>query len=183
MGGRLTVLLVASGLAVAGCRTSTVEQHSAALTLPSDNLAQRQIQSRRFATEDEAAILASCGGVLQDLGFSLEESSSGTGFVVASKNRDAVEAGQVAGQLVLAALVAALGGQPDPVWEKDQKIRIAIVTKPVAGGSILVRAMFQRVIRNTKNQVSRVETIDDAQIYREFFDKLSQSVFLEAHEI
>ena len=175
-------LAVAAPLAAGGCRTSTVEQHTAALTPASETVALRQLQGRRFDTSDEAAILASSVAVLQDLGFAVEESSATTGFVVGSKDRDAVEAGQVAGQIVLAALVAALGAHHDPVWDKDQKIRIAIVTKPVFG-SILVRVTFQRLIRNTRNQVSRVETINDAQIYQEFFDKLSQAVFLEAHQI
>lgn len=179
----LAILVALPLLALGGCQTTSVEQHTAALTLPADSLSQRQVQSRRFETKDERMLLSACAGVLQDLGFAIEESSSGTGFVVGSKDRDAVEAGQVAGQMVLAALVAALGGRPDPVWEKDQKIRIAIVTKPVAAGDILVRATFQRVVRNNKGQISRVETIEDAKIYQEFFDKLSQAVFLEAHQI
>ena len=175
-------LAVVAPLAAGGCRTSTVEQHTAALTVSSETVAMRQVQGRRFDTPDEGLVLASCVAVLQDLGFFVEESSAGTGFVAGSKDRDAVEAGQVAGQLVLAALIAALGAYHDPVWDKDQKIRIAVVTKPVAG-SILVRVTFQRLIRNTRNQMSRVETIDDPRIYQEFFDKLSQAVFLEAHQI
>lgn len=169
-------------LGLGGCRTGSVAEQTAALSAPADTLAMRQLQSRRFDTGDEAAILASCVGVLQDLGFLVEESSATTGFVAGSKDRDAVEAGQVAGQLVLAALVAALGAYHDPVWDKDQKIRIAIVTRP-APDAVTVRVTFQRIVRDTRNRVSRVETIEDALIYQEFFDKLSQAVFLEAHQI
>lgn len=183
-GGRVGCALLAavSLAAAAGCQTTRVEQHTAALTVSSQTVAMRQVQSRRYDTQDEAAVLASCVGVLQDLGFFVDEASPDTGFVVGSKDRDAVEAQQVAGQLVLATLVAALGARYDPVWDRDQKIRIAIATKPV-GASVVVRVTFQRVVRNTANQVARVETIDDARIYQEFFDKLSQAVFLEAHQI
>lgn len=182
---RLSACLVAT-LGVVGavaCQTSTVDQQTAALSLNSASMAQRQMQSRRFETTDESMILSACAGVLQDLGFTIDESSAATGLLVASKDRDAIEAGQVAGQLLLAALVAALGGRPNPVWEKNQKIRISIISKPLPTGSILVRVTFQRVIWNTKNQVSRVESINDPIIHQRFFDKLSQSVFLEAHQI
>ncbi len=180
---RLPHWLLAAVLVLTGCQASTVQQQTAALNLAPEHLAQRQAQSRSFDTKDEAFVLASCAGVLQDLGFTIEESATGAGFVVASKDRDAVEAGQVAGQVALAMVVAALGGRADPVWDKDQRIRIAIVTKPASDSSILVRATFQRVLRNTKNQVSRVETINDPAVYQEFFDKLSQAVFLEAHQL
>lgn len=168
---------------VTACQTPTVEQQTAALTLSNKSLSDRQLQSRRFDTKDERFVLAACAGVLQDLGFSMEESSSETGLLVASKDRDAVEAGQVAGQVFLSLLSAAAGVQHDPVFEKNQKIRISIITKPVPGDKTLVRVTFQRVIWNNKGVISRVETLGDAKLYQEFFDKLSQSVFLEANQI
>ena len=181
---RRTLLLLGAFLCSA-CQPhrTIVDQQTAALTLDSSNVALRQVQSRRFDTDNERDILQACAAVLQDLGFTIDESSVKTGLVVASKDRDAVESGQVAGQLVLAALVAALGGQADPVWERNQKIRISVVTKPLPNKTVLVRVTFQRVIWNTKNQISRIETINDPRIHQEFFDKLSQSVFLEAHHI
>lgn len=169
-------------LALTACKTNTVEDQTAALTLTSDDLALRQANSRRFYTSDEPMMQSACAAVLQDLGFTLEESSTETGVLVASKDRDAVEAQQVAAQIFLAAIVAALGGRSDPVWEKNQKIRISIATRPV-NSSVVVRATVQRVIWNTKNQLSRIETIEDPQIYMQFFDKLSLAVFLEAHKI
>lgn len=168
--------------AVTGCQTDAANQQQAALALTAGDLSIRQTQARRFETHDEAMILAGATGVLQDLGFTIEESSVGNGLLVGSKNRDAVEAGQVAGQLFLATLIAAFGGPADPVWERDQKIRISVSSTPVKNG-IVVRANIQRVIWNTKNQISRVQTISDPVIYQQFFDKLAQSVFLEANEI
>lgn len=170
---------------LAGCQqTSGTQQQAAALTLAAESLGQRQMQTRRFDTTDERNILAACAGVLQDLGFTTEETNLKAGLIVASKDRDAVESGQVAGQVFFALLVAAMGGRADPVWDANQKIRISIVTRPTGDRSgIVVRATFQRVIWNTKNQISRVETIDKPEIHQQFFEKLSQSVFLEAHQI
>lgn len=169
-------------LALPACKTTSVDRQVEALTLSADARARREANSRRFETTDERMIQSACAAVLQDLGFTMENSSVGTGLLVASKDRDAVEAQQVAGQMFLAVLVAALGGTPDPVWERDQRIRISVVTRPQKS-SIVVSASVQRVIRNTKNQISRVETINEPTIHQYFFDRLSQSVFLEAHEI
>jgi hypothetical protein len=118
------------------------------------------------------------------LEFTIEETNAGSGLVVGSKDRDAVEAGQVAGQVFLVALAATLGVKADPVWDKTQKIRVSIVTKPSSDRSaVVVRVNFQRVVWNTKNQVSHIETIDDPIIHQKFFDNLAQAVFLEAHQI
>jgi hypothetical protein len=177
--------IAAALLGLAACQQqTTVQQHTAALTLAPESLGQRQIQMRRFDTKDERAILAASVAVLQDLGFGIEESSSSTGLVVGSKDRDAVEAGQVTGQVLLVLMAAAFGVAYDPIYENNQKIRISIITQPsAANDAVVVRATFQRVIWNNKNQVARVETLGEPKLYQEFFDRLAQSVFLTAHEI
>jgi hypothetical protein len=179
------LVLMAAGVTLVGCQTTnSTQQQTAALTLSADSMAQHQNSMRRFDTKDENMILSASAGVMQDLGFTIDESSESTGLIVASKDRDAVEAGQVASQIMLAALISALGGKADPVWEKNQKIRVSVVTRPSADNSgIVVRATFQRVIWNTKNQISRAESLEDPVLYQQFFDKLAQSVFLEAHQI
>jgi hypothetical protein len=165
-----------------GCQHNSVERQTAALSMTASTVGQRQIQSRRFETRDEYFVLSACAGVLQDLGFTIDETAPDSGLLIASKDRDAVEAGQIAGQFFLVALAAALGAQHDPVWERNQKIRISVATR-VVPGNVVVRATFQRVIWNTRDQISRVESIDDPNIYQEFFQKLSQSMFLEAHDV
>lgn len=182
----LILVMIGVALLSSSCQTTggASAAHSRALMLDESSLKLRQTQSRRFDTSDEAMILRACSGVMQDLGFTIEETSRETGMLVGSKDRDAIETGQVAGQLFLAGLVAAFGGQADPVWDKNQRIRISIITRPMTGKNVInVRTTFQRVIWNTKNQVSRVETLDSPGLYQEFYDKVSQAVFLEAHEI
>lgn len=171
-------------LLLAACQPSPLAQETAALTLTPESMALRQMETRRFDTRDEVAILAATTGVLQDLGFTIEETAAKSGLVVGAKDRDAVEAQQVAGRVFFATLVAALGGRANPAWDSIQKIRIAIVTKPSAdGGAVVVRVTFQRIVWNSRAQVSKAESIDDPGIYQQFFDKLSQAVFLEAHQI
>ena len=150
-----------------------------------DTLERRQLQTRRFDGIDEHKILAASAGVLQDLGFNLDESETKLGLIVASKERSAVSASQV----TMSVLVALLTGSATAV-DKNQKIRVSLVARPAATAadtgpptSYYVRVTFQRIIWNTNGQVSRVEAIDEPAIYREFFDKLSKSVFLEAQQL
>ena len=63
----------------------------------------------------------------------------------------------------------------------------AKLTKPVGEaintpGAYVVRATFQRIVTRTNNSVY-VESIKDPEIYQEFFDKLSKSIFIEAQKI
>lgn len=151
-----------------------------ALQLTAESLQQRQLQTRRFDTTDEAKILAASAAVLQDLGFTIEESHVPMGLVVGTKDRDATEAGQVAGAI----MIAILFGVAMPV-DKDQKIRVSLVTRPLTGDTkaIATRVTFQRIVRNTHNQVSKIEGMNDPALYTDFFEKLSKAVFLEANPI
>jgi hypothetical protein len=169
---------------IAACEGTPVQQQTAALTLSANSLSQRQQQMRRFDTTDEEVLLTASAGVLQDLGFSIDEATPDMGLLIGSKDRTAVESGQVAGQIFLAALVTAAGGRADPVWDRNQKIRISITTRLSEDRrAIVARATFQRVVWNTKDQVSRLESLNDPVLYQTFFDRLSQSSFLTAHEI
>lgn len=140
----------------------------------------RRIQSRIFELSDEVKLMAAGIAVLQDMGYSIDETEKNVGLVTASKDVDATNGAQIAGAILL----AMLGGGSTPV-DKSQKIRVSLVTKPSANekDGYLARITFQRIVTNTHNQISRVETIKEESLYSDFFDKLSKSVFLEAHSI
>ena len=155
-----------------------------ALQLSKESLQNRQLQTRRFDV-DEKTLLSASAAVLQDLGFTIDESETELGVIVCSKTRDASSAGQIVGAIFLAALT----GVVTPV-DKEQLIRASLVTNPIhfdetnkSKCQTAVRITFQRVVTNTQGQISRREAINEANIYQEFFDKLSKSLFLEAHEI
>lgn len=163
-----------AGVLLAGCAPKIPPE---ALQLSATSLADRDMQTRRFDTT-EGDVLSASAQVLQDLGFQLDESETKLGVLVASKNRDATEAGQVAAAI----LVAALAGSVPPI-DKQQKIRASVVSEPVGTKSTKVRVTFQRLVWNTNGQLSKIERLNDASHYQGFFDKLSESVFLEAHKI
>lgn len=150
-----------------------------ALQLTEQSLAERQMQTRRFETADEGRILVAVVGLLQDLGFNLDESESRLGVVVASKTRDATEAKQVA----LAILAAAFGAYA-PIDDR-QKMRASVITRPVGANNqhVAVRVTFQRIVWDTSKTVSKAEALTDPDHYSTFFARLSEALFLEAHEI
>lgn len=180
----LMLCALGAGKSLAGCAGSREEMHAAALTPAASAVSQRVQQSRRFDTRDEGLLLRAVVGVLQDLGFVIEETRAEAGLVMASKDRDAVEAGQVAAQMLLVMLAAAARTQHRVVMDRNQRIRVLVVVRPTTDrASVTARATFQRVVINTDNQVSRTETLDDERLYQAFFDQLAQSAFLTAHGV
>jgi len=151
-----------------------------ALQLTPQSLQLRQLQTKRFETADEAQMLSACASLLQDLGFTLEESETDLGVMLGAKKRSAVEAGQVAGAIC----IAGLGGGSVPI-DKEQLMRASLVTYPIGNPvhSVAVRVTFQRIVWNTNNAITKQELLTDPSIYTEFFQKLSKSVFLEANEL
>jgi hypothetical protein len=164
-------------LGAAGCVDRIPED---ALQLSPESLQRRQAQSRYFETRDEIAILSASAAVLQDLGFNLDESETELGLIVASKRRDATEVGQVVGAVIIGVLLGT-----DVATDDEQKIRVSLVTKPSGAERerVTVRITFQRFVWDDDGDLSRVEAIDEPEIYQDFFTKLAKSVFLEANTI
>ena len=170
----LRIPLVCSLLAFfVGCNTVSKDS----LSWTPETMAWRQQQTRRFEIADEKKVISSCAALLQDLGFTLTESETVLGVLTASKDRTAVEAGQVIG----AAFLSALAGT-NVAHDTHQTFKASVVTRP-QDDSILVRVTFQRVVWNSHNAISKLERLNDPVQYQEFFTKLSKSLFLEAHQI
>lgn len=178
---KLSIITLLS-IVMVGCATMPKD-----ILKPSqESLKKRQLQMREYDTKDEKLILSACAGVFQDLGFILDESETKLGLVVGSKDRDATEAGQVAAATFIT-ILAAMGGSSSNAFETIddvQKIRASVVSKLSSDGSkMLVRVTFQRIVWNNAGNISKMETIDDPELYEGFFERLSKAVFLEAHKI
>lgn len=172
----LSILLTAFlALSLGACAQKVPKE---ALELSQDTLELRQLQTRSFSTTNEKKLLTAGAGVLQDLGYNIDESETGLGVIVGSKERDAVEAGQVAAAI----LIAALGGGVMPI-DSNQKIRASLITRPHGKNTTNLRITIQRVVWNNQGQVTKTQSITEPEIYKEFFDKLSKAVFLDANEI
>lgn len=199
--GKKTIASICAISVFSGCATTIPPE---ALQMQPDTLANRQIQSRKYDIKTEKELLSASASVLQDMGFNLDESQTSLGVIVASKSRDAKDGGQIAGAILMGFLFGAAAVS----YDKNQKIRASLVTKPAvtnnpikvelttnAGKNIkfdqqveatsgfVVRVTFQRMVWNQNNVLTKIEGINDPSIYTEFYDKLSKSVFLQAQNV
>jgi len=170
-------------LALTACQSPN--QIAKQIGAPSANaLELRALQARRFDTSNSIVLLGAATQTLQDLGYTITESSSEVGVLVGTKQRDAEETGQVVGQIMLTVFLAALGSAHTPTWDKDQSIHVTLVVTPVENAEQAeVRVSFDRLLRNNHGIEWRAELIKEQGIYQEFFQKLSQGVALEAEQV
>lgn len=150
------------------------------LKLEPESMAQRQLQTRKYNTTAEDKIITTCVNVLQDTGFAIENTDAKLGTILASKQREAVESGQVAGAIIIAVIF----GVAIPI-DKNQTMYASIVVSPAASEkkASLVRITFSRLVWNDRGVVSKAERLEDPEVYQTFFTKLSKGLFLEAQNI
>ena len=151
-----------------------------AFVVNEETLKKRSIQSQRFQKIQRKQLMSSVVGVLQDLEFTIDEGDSDLGVFIGSKARSAFDSRQK-----LSAALQILGGER-VVVETSQRFRISIIIYPVgktnsqsSAGDYLVRTNFQRIVWNNLNQVSRAESLDNPEFFRDFFSRLSKSLFLD----
>ena len=151
------------------------------MTVPEDifrvtprSISLRDLQSKKYYDAREREVFHASIQTLQDIGFIIKKTDLKLGIVVGEKDRDATNAWEVVANI----FIAAGGGQPTPM-DKTQKIRASLITRIRSNNSVIVRVSFQRLVWNTANEITKMETIVDSEIYNEFFSKLNKSVFLE----
>jgi len=173
--------------ALAGCNSVPAD----ALKLGPAPMANRNMQTRTFDDIKEPELLAASAGVLQDLGFTLDEGDSKLGLVSASRSltsRRSLNGGEVAKDIAWAVLLPTIR-IPYMLYDaatgvkEPQVVRVSLVASATAGTApaASVRVTAQRVVykdeRHTK--VTAVEPLNDPKFYEEFFNRLSKSAFLE----
>ena len=194
--GLMSAALIALGvLFVAGCETLPDN----AMALSPDSLQQRQLQTRRVEGIDEKALLAASAGVLQDLGFNIDESETRLGVIVASKKRSAIDTADIitssletlAVDLVFSLVFGDHFSDDGEISiDVTQKIRISIVTRPALDSSgqprqdaQVIRVTIQRLVWDDEGNLTHAESVGDPKVYQKFFDRLSKSIFLELQAI
>lgn len=154
-----------------------------ALLLAPQAAEQRERQTQKFDGVTEKRMLVASAAALQDLGFTIDEGETSLGLIVASKERSAIHRGEVAGAYLLTALSILALTPEEPEYAKRQVVRVALVTSPASGAqgaATAVRVTMQRLVYDNHDRIRIVEKVDDTDLYREFFDRLSQSLYLEA---
>jgi hypothetical protein len=151
-----------------------------AFKLSPTSLEDRQIQSRKFDTLDQKRLLAAGAGVLQDLGYNIDESNTALGVLTASKQADAKDTRQIVALVALGLLTGAMAP-----YDQKQKINLCLVITPSLDDpkASVARITMQRIVWNSQGTISHFESIKAPELYQAFFDKLSKAVFLEANQI
>ena len=172
-----TVVCMIGLVALAACIPAPVPED---LRITTENMVSRQQQTRVFATEDEARVLAASSAVLQDLGFLIDESEQQLGLLVGSKMRSAINPVEVTVMYILAIMA-----RSDPIYSERQLMRICLVTTPNAAATpgVTVRVTFQRIVYSNRGDSLKLETLGNTEIYEEFFAKLAKALFLEGREL
>ena len=171
------------------------------LRLTPDTLQNRVLQTRKYEGISEADLLSASTGVIQDLGFIINESETNLGLIVGSKDRDlpgdatTKATSDFLGGLILGVLLAPvstdLAEAAGDVW-KDidvddyQKLWASIVIRPASEDddkTHYVRVTFQRIVWNTEDEIAKLQSLDEPEMYQKFFDLLSKSIFLEGQKI
>lgn len=175
------LIIIFTALILTGC---AMEPPKDLFVMTPKMLEDRQLETRRYEGLNEEEILIASSNVLQDLGYTLDNSETKLGVMTASKARDTNKGAEIAANVLL----ILLGAPPAPM-SKDQIIRVSLVTKPVLNGNgqplpknHTVRVIFQKIVRYNDGHTVE-ETLKDTELYTGFHDKLSKSVFLEAHKI
>lgn len=168
---------------LSGCVTMSPK----AFLVSPEQLARRSIETRKYEGISEQDLISASANVLQDMGYTLDNSETKLGLLSASKQRDATNAGQIVGAIFL----ALMGGGATPI-DKDQTIKVSLIVRPQLNpenssvdsstNSHLVRITFQRLVRRTDNSVF-AENLTDQELFSGFFEKLSKSVFFEGQKI
>ncbi|MCZ6802927.1 MAG: hypothetical protein O7D86_03060 [Proteobacteria bacterium] len=172
-------VLITMLVALTGCNHNVIPKD--ALKLEKESLEKRSLQTRRYEGISEVDILSASAAVIQDLGFNIDESETSLGIIVGSKERDATETGQVIGAVFFAILFGV-----SIAIDKNQKLRVSLVVRPTPANDDkkhFARVTFQRIVWNTQGHISKIEGLEEPELYQEFFDRLSKSVFLEGHKI
>lgn len=175
---KLIAIFLISIFSFTGCSLCQNYNCKYALVLEEDYMKYRQMETRFFDTQKEEEILVASSQVLQDLGFILLESNTSLGLLTGDKERE----GDSAAAHVASIGIALLFGKSIPTMI-DQKIFVTlIINKNTSRNGYNVRAIFTQIASYTDG-TNRAKKIEDAEIYTEFFNKLSQSLFLTAHNL
>ena len=180
--------LLCAALALGAC----AELPPDSLTLPPQDTAERELQGRRFEGIGEAELLAASVSVLQDLGFTVQTTHTGLGFVRGSMQREAKAPEQILILLIAAAMAGSAGAMPPPMPVSPetgkppelQRISVMLSVRPADANDArkhIVLVSFHHLVRQPLWQSAG--PLRDSELYQSFFGLLSKTLFLEAHKL
>jgi hypothetical protein len=147
-------LTLAAALALASACAIAPSPPPEAFAFAPISQAEREMQTRVFATDDGAAVLAACIAVLQRHGFVPEDQDHALGVIVAVKDGEDA------------------GGRT--------RLRASLVTQPAGEFSLEtgLRVTFQRLAWNERGRETKREAVRAPAEYAGFFEEVSAALAL-----
>lgn len=143
-----------------------------------ETLKLREAQSRTFDTYSDKQLIRASISVLQDMGYTIKESSSEYGVLTAVKEASAVSAGQVLGNVAMAVFC----GETTPIDKTQFITATMVILDKSEQGKAVARTTFQRVIVRTDDS-QYAQTVTDPNVYQDFYEKLDKALFLEVNKL
>ena len=141
---------------------------------PRTQLQVREFQTREYDLRDSRRVMKSLLNVLQDDGFIVNNAVVELGLITATRSVDLEDAND--------AFIRSLFMGDQAVWQKNAEIEVSVNCSEVRDGT-RVRANFQRKVLDNRGGVMKVENIDDAIFYQDFFSKVDKGLFLEREHL
>ena len=128
----------------------------------------RQIQTRTYETKDTKMVMKAMLNVLQDNGFTINQTSLDLGFVNATKEVD-------------------VENPWEKFWTRHVLTMNSITTCTVNisefGNQTRVRVNFQVKGMTAIGSIAAVYQVDDPKFYQDFFAKVDKGIFVEKEKI
>lgn len=162
----ITILII-SLTTLTGCAPRTTENQPTQLEI-------REIQTREFDTPNTKLVLKSMMNVLQDEGFIIKNVVPEVGLLSAEKNVDVEDKTTV--------FLLRLLGDPNSRWNKHDLVE-ASANVSEFGSKTRVRINFQTKTLDNFGCPTVIKSINNAEYYTLFFEKVSKGIFIEENNI
>ncbi len=170
---RAFLLPACTALALAGCASHDYNAQAIKVAAAPPLIGgPTTFEARQFPGFGQSQLLSAATATLQDLGFTVVQSSAQAGILTGEKTRSAVSVRGVIGGAIMALAVGAENVRTD----RSQDIYITIVAAPGSSAQPNeVRVAFGRSVTDDRNE-SRIESIGDPQIYAGFFTQFDTAL-------
>ncbi len=153
-------------LTVSGCQTVQP-------VAPKTQLEIREFQTRVYDVSDMKLVMKAVMNTLQDDDFIVQQANVELGLLTAQKELDVENPAE-------SFFARAFTNRPE---YKKNSVTEASANITEFGKQITVRINFRYKLLNNRGAVMRVNQIDDARYYQDFFAKVDKSVFLGKQKI
>ena len=139
-------------------------------------MANRQMESRIFATRDKSRLIKESTTILESMGYKTDIVNLDIGLITSTKHEDKGGFSST----VISILTAGLAST-----DKDQAIKATFTAMPSHGrkDALITRLTLQRMVFNSDGETSSVEQYLNLDVYKLFYDRLEASTFAEMDQI